>query len=192
MLQIVIRSSIVMPSSVLPAVLVRVADAALDAEPADDRQDHVLRIDAGRQAAVDVDAADLQRIEREALRREHVAHLRRADAERDGAERAVRRRVAVAARDRHAGLGEAELRPDDVHDALVRCRLPGAQSSMPNSRQLRSSAVVISSAITSRNGPLLRARSARCDRRSRTCASGYATRQPCWRSMSNACGLVTS
>ena len=31
-------------------------------------------------------------------------------------------------------------------------RLPGAQSWMPKSRQLRSSAVVISSAITSRNG----------------------------------------
>ncbi len=36
------------------------------------------------------------------------------------AERAVRRRVAVAADDRHAGLGEALLRTDDVDDALAR------------------------------------------------------------------------
>ena len=107
------------------AVLVGEADAALDAEAADDRQDDVLRVDARRQPAVDVDAPDLQRIERQALRREHVAHLRGADAERDGAERAVRRRVAVAARDRHARLRETELRADHVDDALVRgCRAP--------------------------------------------------------------------
>ena len=36
------------------------------------------------------------------------------------AERAVRRGVAVAADDRHPGLGEPELRADDVDDALVR------------------------------------------------------------------------
>ena len=103
------------------AVLVRVADAAVDAEPPDDRQDHVLGIDAGRELAVDVDAADLERLERQALRGEHVAHLRRADAERDGAERAVRRRVAVAARDRHPGLRQPELRADR------RGRCPGAR-----------------------------------------------------------------
>ena len=53
------------------------------------------------------DAAHLQRIHRQTLRREHVAHLRRADAERDGAERAVRRGVTVAARD---GSGEGAPR----------------------------------------------------------------------------------
>ena len=42
-----------------------------------------------------------------------------ADAERDRAERAVRAGVAVAADDRHAGLGQAELRADHVHDALL-------------------------------------------------------------------------
>ena len=35
------------------------------------------------------------------------------------AERAVRAGVAVAANDGHAGLGESELRADDVHDALI-------------------------------------------------------------------------
>ena len=64
------------------------------------------------------DAAHLQRIHRQALRREHVAHLRRADAERHRAERAMRRRMAVAAGDRHPRLRQPQLRPDDVHDPL--------------------------------------------------------------------------
>ena len=55
----------------------------------------------------------------ERLRREHVLDLGRADAERERAERAVRRRVAVAADDRDPGLREAELGADDVHDPLA-------------------------------------------------------------------------
>src|ERR1039458_10412813 len=42
-----------------------------------------------------------------------------ADPERQRAEGAVRRGVAVAADHGYPWLGEAELRPDDVHDALV-------------------------------------------------------------------------
>ena len=42
-----------------------------------------------------------------------------ADAERERAERAVRRGVRVAADDVMPGLGQAELRADDVHDALL-------------------------------------------------------------------------
>ena len=45
--------------------------------------------------------------------------LARADAERQRAERAVRGGVGVAADDRHARLGDAQLRPDDVDDALA-------------------------------------------------------------------------
>ena len=56
----------------------------------------------------------------EALGREDVLDLGGADAERQRAERAVRRGVAVAADDRHARLGEPELGPDDVDDALQR------------------------------------------------------------------------
>ena len=41
------------------------------------------------------------------------------DSERERTEGAVRRRVAVAADDRQAGLGEAELRADDVDDSLA-------------------------------------------------------------------------
>ena len=55
----------------------------------------------------------------QALGGEHVADLGRADAEGEGAESAVRARVAVAANDGLAGLRDAELRPDDVHDAAL-------------------------------------------------------------------------
>ena len=55
----------------------------------------------------------------ERLRGEDVLDLAGADAERQGAERAVRRGVAVAADDRHAGLRVAELGTHDVDDALV-------------------------------------------------------------------------
>ena len=107
------------------AVLVGIADPTLDAEPPDDRQDDVLGIDAGAERAVDVDPPDLHPIERQALRGEDVPHLRGADAERNRSERAVRRRVAVAARDGHAGLREPELGADDVDDALVLASFPG-------------------------------------------------------------------
>ena len=44
----------------------------------------------------------------------------RADAERIGAECAVRRRVAVAADDQQPGQGQSLFGPDDMHDALAR------------------------------------------------------------------------
>jgi len=69
--------------------------------------------------AGDLNPPHVERVHREALRRQHVAHLRGADAERHCTERAVRRSVAVAARDRHARLSETQLRPDHVDDALV-------------------------------------------------------------------------
>src|SRR5262249_42249926 len=53
-----------------------------------------------------------------ALGGENMLDLRCADAECEGTERSVRRRVAIAADDDRAGTGEAELRADDVDDAL--------------------------------------------------------------------------
>ena len=67
---------------------------------------------------LDLDATDLQRLHRQALRRQNVAHLRRTYPEREGAERAVRRGVTVAADDRHARLRQTELGPDHMDDAL--------------------------------------------------------------------------
>jgi uncharacterized NAD-dependent epimerase/dehydratase family protein len=57
---------------------------------------------------------------RQRLGRQDVLDLAGADAERDRAERAVRRGVRVAAHDRHAGLGQPELRAHHVDDALLR------------------------------------------------------------------------
>ena len=65
-------------------------------------EDHVLRRHAAGQVALERDAHRLRPLLRQRLRREHVLDLGRADAERERAERAVRRRVAVAADDRHA------------------------------------------------------------------------------------------
>ena len=53
------------------------------------------------------------------LRGQHVLDFAGADAEGQGPEGPVRGRVAVAADDRHARLGEPQLRPDHVDDALV-------------------------------------------------------------------------
>ena len=119
MLQTVMRSSMVMRVDRRAAVFVGVADAAIHAEAADDRQNDVLGVDAGQERAVDIDTADLQGIERQALRGEDVADLRGADAERHGAKRAVGRRVTVSAGDGHSGLRQTELGSDDMHDALV-------------------------------------------------------------------------
>ena len=70
--------------------------------------------------AVDGDRHGARLRLRQRLRGEHVLDLAGADAERQRAERAVGRRVAVAAHDGHARLREPELGPDHVHDALAR------------------------------------------------------------------------
>ena len=128
-------------------------------------------------------------LERQALRGQHVADLRGADAEGDGAERAVRGRVAVAARDRHARLRQPELRADDVDDALLVAI-----------GRLKTDAEVAAVAFERRGHflghdveerALLRTRRHDViDRGDR--ALGKRDGQPCCRSMSKACGLVTS
>ncbi len=99
------------------AVLDHVAGAAVHADAADDREHQVLRRHAGREPVRDLDGQRLRLALQQALRRQHVPDLRRADAEGEGAEGAVRARVAVAADDRLARLRGAELGADDVHDA---------------------------------------------------------------------------
>ena len=100
-------------------VLVGEADAALDSEAADDVQGHVLRLDSRPERPADLDAPHPEGVHAQALRGEHVAHLARANAEGEGAERPVGRGMGVAAGDRHAGVDEPELGADDVHDALA-------------------------------------------------------------------------
>ncbi|EMA01347.1 Flp pilus assembly protein TadG [Haloferax denitrificans ATCC 35960] len=103
----------------LAGVLVDVADAAFGPEAADDFEDDVLGLDAGSEFARDLDFPHLLFLHRDRLGRQHVANLARPDTERERAERAVGRGVAVAADDSHAGLGESLLGPDDVDDALL-------------------------------------------------------------------------
>ena len=72
----------------------------------------------GLEAPVDADLVRLRLALEQRLGREDHLDLARPDPERQRAERPVRRRVRVAADDRHAGLREPELRADDVDDAL--------------------------------------------------------------------------
>ena len=119
MLHTVMRSSMFIRSITASAVFVSEPFAASHSEPANDVKNDVLGINADTERAVDIDPAHFEFVHRQCLRRQHVAHLARADAEGEGAERAVSARMAVAACQRHPRLGQAELRPDDVHDPLV-------------------------------------------------------------------------
>src|SRR3989344_3319534 len=85
-----------------------------------DAQNDVFGENAGLERAVDRDSHTLRFILQEALGREHMLHFGCADAECERSEGTVRGGVTVAAYDRFPRLGETELRPDDVHDALMR------------------------------------------------------------------------
>ena len=119
MLQTVMRPSMLICSNAVAAVLDHVALAAAGAGLGDHGEDDVLRGDPVGQRAVDGDRHRLRPVHRQRLGGEHVLDLTGADAERERAERAVRRRVRVAADDRHARLRDTQLRADDVHDALL-------------------------------------------------------------------------
>ena len=95
-------------------------DAARGAEAVDDREHDVFRGHAGHELAFHRDGQGGRPRLWKRLRGEHVLDLTRADADGERAERAVRRRVAVAAHDRHPRLREALLGPDHVHDPLAR------------------------------------------------------------------------
>ena len=103
-----------------PRVLEDVAGPAADPDPGDQGEDDVLRADAGREAAVDADLVGLRLALEERLRREDHLDLARPDPERERPERAMGRGVGIAADDRHPGLGQAQLRADDVDDSLAR------------------------------------------------------------------------
>ena len=138
MLQTVMRSSMDSARMAGPAVLDDVAGGAADADLRDQGQDDVLGRDARRQPALTSTARVFGLRLEQALRGQHVPDLAGADAEGQRAERAVGAGVAVPADDGHAGLGEAQLGPDDVHDALaLAAQARGAV--MPKSRQFFSS-----------------------------------------------------
>ena len=102
----------------LTCILDHVSGRAVSADLADDAEREILCGDTVGQCAGRVHFHGARFVLRQALRCEHVFDFARADAKRERAKRAVRARVAVAAHDCHAGLGEPEFRADDVHDAL--------------------------------------------------------------------------
>src|SRR4029453_13916814 len=101
-----------------------VADAAVHADATDDREHEVFRRDSAAEAPRDLDCKRLRPALQQALRREHISDLRRADAESQGPERAVRARMAVTADDGLAWLRGAGLGTDDVHDPATRIAQP--------------------------------------------------------------------
>ena len=103
----------------LTAVLQDVALTAAGADLGDDGEDDVLGRRSLRQGSVHRNRHGLEGSHRQGLSGEHVLNLAGADAEGQRAERAVRGGVGVAAHDRHAGLGQAQLRANDVDDSLV-------------------------------------------------------------------------
>ena len=187
MLQIVRRPSIESARIASPAYSTTWPTAAAHADAADRAEDHVLRRDAERQLAPVEDAHRLRPDPRQALRREHVLDLGRADPERERAERAVRGGVAVAADDRHPGLRQAQLGADHVHDPLA----PAARSRRAGPRTRRSSRASASSCAraSGSDGPRRR-RHVVVHRREREV--GPPHRRPARRSPSNACADVTS
>ena len=86
----------------------------------DQTEDHILGGDARRELPAEIHEGPLRPVLQQALGRQHLFHLAGADPEGQRSERAVGGRVAVAAHDRHAGLGRAHFRPDDVDDAPSR------------------------------------------------------------------------
>ncbi len=95
------------------------AGAAVRADLGDDAEHQVFRGDAGWEFAVHGHRHRGRLGLPQRLGREHVLNLGGADAERERAERTVRRCVAVTANDGHARLSKPELRADHVDHALL-------------------------------------------------------------------------
>ncbi len=93
--------------------------SAGDTDLPDDREDQILRRDAGREATLHFDGEGPGTSLQQALCRQHMADFGRADAEGEGAEGPMGRRVAVAADDGLAGLRRTLFWADHVHDAAL-------------------------------------------------------------------------
>ena len=120
MLQTVIRCSMVRARIASPVYSKTWPGPAADPDPRDQGEDDVLGADTGRQPAVDPDLVGLRVALEQGLGGEDHLDLARPDPEGERTERPVRARVRIAAHDRHPGLGQSHLRPDDVDDALGR------------------------------------------------------------------------
>src|SRR6266851_452255 len=101
------------------AVFGDVAVAAGDARFPDDGKNQVLCRNASGAFSMHQNVERLGARLNETLRRKHMLDFAGADAKSQRAERAVGGGMTVAANKGLAGLGDAEFRADDVHDALV-------------------------------------------------------------------------
>ena len=103
----------------LASVFNDVTRAAAEAEASDDGQGHILAADTGLQPPGHRHPHRLRLPLQQTLGRQNMADLGGAYAEGQRPEGPVRRRMAVAADDRHARLRQAQLRAYNVDDAAV-------------------------------------------------------------------------
>ena len=118
MLQTVIRSSMDSASTAAPVYSSTCPAPPRGGDLSDQVENQVLGGHATLEGAVDAQLKRLRLELQQCLRRQHVLNLAGPNAKGQGAERAVRRCVAVAAHDRRAWLCVSQLGPDDVNDAL--------------------------------------------------------------------------
>src|SRR5687767_2950999 len=93
--------------------------AAISTDLVDDAENHVLGCNTERQFAVDANQHIFRFCEPDALRRQYMFDLARADAECQRSERTVRGGMRVSADDRHTGLRQTLLGAEDVDDPLL-------------------------------------------------------------------------
>ena len=95
---------------------------AAEAELGNQRKHDVFRRHTGMQRAGHIHGEGFERRLQQALRGKGLLDFARPNANRQRAECAVRRRVAITTHDGHAGLRQPQFRADDVHDALMLAR----------------------------------------------------------------------
>src|SRR3546814_8272291 len=93
------------------------AGRPVDSDQGEQVKGQILGMDVRRQPPLDADPHIARLALADGLGREHMLDLRRTDPEREGAERAVGRGMAVAADDRHSRLRTSLFRADDMDDA---------------------------------------------------------------------------
>ena len=107
----------------IATILNYVTRTAVDSNFSDDGENDVLCAHPIRNSTIDVNRQCFRFALQQALGRENVPNLGRADAEGEGTECSMRTGMAVAADDCFAGLRRAEFRPYDVHDAPMRAAI---------------------------------------------------------------------
>ena len=95
------------------------ARSAADADAGNQRENNILRRDAGVQRAIHLHLERLRFALQQTLRGQHMFHFTGADAKCERAECAVRGGVAVAADHGHAGLSQTEFGSDDMDNSLA-------------------------------------------------------------------------